>query len=282
MCAQILEIGLQLSDFIARSPVVAARPALRRRQPVGEALLDDLWQLASAATAEDIADLRFENPAEPLAGRAGQLRRAERAPLLHPEHAPHAQRFGAGAAPGGFAEAQQVAQHRLGCVALEPPAVGAVEARVRALDEPFRDRVAAVVELERGLDNGPSGAAVVLQVGDRARPGAVALEEHGAQRIEQRRLAHFIRTDDEVEPVSHAVELGGCGELLELVDCERAELHRAADSSLMYSTYRRCSASRASSPSSPASSPSARRRSAAARTTPPRSIRSRSSSVGCA
>ena len=89
--AQLLEIGLQLSDFVKRSLVVAARPALRRRQPVGEALLDDLWQLASAATAEHVADLRFENPAEPHAGRAGQLRRAERVPLLHPEHAPHAQ-----------------------------------------------------------------------------------------------------------------------------------------------------------------------------------------------
>ena len=89
--AQLFEIGLQLLDFIARSLVVAARPAVRRRQPVGEALLNDLRQLASAATAEHVADLRFENPAEPHAGRAGQLRRAERAPLLHPEDAPHAQ-----------------------------------------------------------------------------------------------------------------------------------------------------------------------------------------------
>ena len=64
----------------------------------------------------------------------------------------------------------------------------------------------------------------------------MAFEEHGAQRRQQRRLAHFIGPDHQVEPVADAVEASRFGELAKLIHGQRTKLHCAADSSFMYST----------------------------------------------
>jgi hypothetical protein len=56
---------------------------------------------------------------------------------------------------------------------------------------------------------------------------AVALEQDGLQRREQRRLAHLVGAEDEVEAVVHAGDPDRPVELAELLDFEGAQLHRA-------------------------------------------------------
>ncbi len=84
-----------------------------------------------------------------------------------------------------------------------------------------------MLELERD----PRRRALVarrLKAPDRLGLRAVALEQHRLQRCEQRRLAHLVGADQQVQAVADAGDPHRAVELAELLELEREQLHRAA------------------------------------------------------
>ena len=112
---------------------------------------------------------------------------------------------------------------------MQPAPVRQPQLRARPAQEALLDAVgrAADRELERDLWR-RTLVAGWLKAPDRLGLRAMALEQDRLQRGEQRRLAHLVGADQQVEAIGDAGDPHPPVELAELLELERDELHRAA------------------------------------------------------
>ena len=176
--------------------------------------------------------------ADVVGGALGDPQQARNAPVL-----------GLADALAGVLEAQQIGQFVLGVGAVETLAAP-LQLATLLVQKALGEAAMAVAKVEFQFDAGRStGVAPGPQFIHAA--GAVALEEGRADRRDDGAFAGFVGPDEQVEAGLQRVDFEGLAELLELLDAEAGELHRATLRRSSSRPASRASASRATSPSGP-------------------------------
>ena len=214
----LAETLVKLTNVIKGVLVFAAWLTPSRRNQFAPQLIDDLRELSATPASEDHADLGFQTRAETCQCRIGQGRPTERLSLLHPEDAPHTKRLQIRAPVAGLCEAQEVAKLVLSSVRFQQAPIGTLQPRIGVLYEALGQRVLGSVDFKDQLHNRGRATSIVLQCNDWPRPGAVPLEQHCSQRVQQAGLAKLVRPNDQVETVPELAQLCRHRETLELVD----------------------------------------------------------------
>ena len=206
--------------------VATARPP-RLVDQLMQGFVQPRYQSATMVAAQNLANFGIQNRLQRGARTRGHLRQGKGLTLTDPDQAPDAVQP-RDAAAAAVAATEQRFERVFRRLAVQMPAVGQRELGARAPEETLLDAVWLAIDLE--LQGDPRRCPLVaggLEALDRLRLRAMALEQNRLQRREQRRLAHLVGAEDEVEPIVHARDPDRPVELAELLELEGAQLHRA-------------------------------------------------------
>ena len=202
-------------------------PAGRGRQQLGQALLHGLHDGGRAPPARHRADLARQHGLQRPPRRPARRIQHERLALLDPEKPQRAAGVGVGAAIGRAREAEQLLQLLLRLVAGRAH-TWTFEHDLGFLQEALAHAPGLAADLERQPHRRRDLVAMRTEGHDTLALRAVALEQHGAQRVEHGRLARLVGLAHEVQPVVEAGEMDRLPELAEVLDLELAHPHQAA------------------------------------------------------
>jgi hypothetical protein len=177
--------------------------------------------------AQNLADLGVQDRLQRGARARGDLGQGEGLALTDPDQAPGALRLGCAAATAGRAPEQGI-ERLFGGFAVQMAAVGQRELGARPPQKALFDAIRLAVDLElQGDARRRPVVAGRLKALDRLGLRTVALEQDRLQRREQRRLAHFVGADHQIQAIAHAGDPDRPVELAELLELESAQLHGA-------------------------------------------------------